>query len=115
MSKPLPRNPSFTPSPALRQDLQDKRERDGITGRLNTVWDRYALICAQVPDLTEREWWVLGNTLAGSYLEPLLIKYLGAEIEDSDAGEPEERRILAERVRGMGYGERVALIEQLEL
>lgn len=51
----------------------------------------------------------------GSYVEPLLIKHLDAEVEDSDAGEAEERRALAARVRDMNYGARIALIEQMDL
>lgn len=110
----LPRNPSFTPSPALRENLQANREQHGVTGRLNMIWDRYALMLSQTPAMSEREWWIFGNTLMGSYVEPLLIKHLDAELEDSHAGEPEERRRLADRVRNMSYGERIALIEKLE-
>ena len=111
--KEFPRSPSFTPSPALRQELQDKRERFGITGRLNEIWDRYALICSKPPVLTERELNMLGNTLSGSFIEPLLIKHLDAELEDSDAGDPAELHDLAARVRDMSMGERVVLIESL--
>lgn len=111
--KELPRNPSFTPSPALRAELNARRDTVGVTGRLNQIWDRYALICAQAPTLTEQERHLLGNTLSGSFIEPLLIRHLDAELEDSDAGDPSELRDLAERVREMSLAERVAMIESL--
>ncbi|NIC05247.1 hypothetical protein [Billgrantia bachuensis] len=111
--KELPRNPSFTPSPGLRADLNARRDTVGVTGRLNQIWDRYALLCAQPPKLTDEERQLLGNTLSGSYIEPLLIKHLDAELEDSDTGEPSALRDLAARVREMSLAERVAMIESL--
>lgn len=111
--KELARNPSFTPSPALRAELNAKRDTIGVTGRLNQIWDRYALLCAQAPKLTDEECYLLGNTLSGSYIEPLLIKHLDDEIEDSDAGDASALRDLAARVREMSLAERVALIESL--
>lgn len=113
MEKPLARNPSFTPSPKLRADLEARRGTEGVTGRLNQIFDRYQLITAKVPALTEQETVLLGNTLSGSYIEPLLIKHLDDELLDSDAGTPDECQALADRIRNMTLAERVALIESL--
>lgn len=115
MAKPLARNPSFTPSPKLRADLEARRGTEGVTGRLNQIFDRYELLTAKAPALTEQETLLLGNTLMGAYLEPLLIKYLDDELMDSDAGDPEECKALALRIRDMTLAERVALIERLGL
>lgn len=71
-------------------------------------------LCLQpAPELTVKERHLLGNTLSGSRVEPLLIKHLDAELEDSDASDPSELRDLAARVRDMGFAERVALVEAL--
>ncbi|EPH1169782.1 hypothetical protein ACYB06_28285, partial [Klebsiella pneumoniae] len=40
MKKEISRNPSFTPSPKLRAHLNSHRE--GVTERLNNIFDRYA-------------------------------------------------------------------------
>ena len=110
------KRPSIYMSRPLQAVAKQLREGQTLSARLATIAERYALVCREAPTLTERERDVLGNTLSGSFIEPLLICHLDAEIEDSDAGdesELRELRDLAARVRDMTLAERVALVESL--
>ncbi len=83
MKKEISRNPSFTPSPKLRAHLNSHRE--GVTERLNNIFDRYAhLVRACALPLDDEETQVLLNVLNGSVVEPAFIEYLAQEIRDSD-------------------------------
>ena len=83
MKKEISRNPSFTPSPKLRAHLNSHRE--GVTERLNNIFDRYAhLVRACALPLDAEETQVLLNVLNGSVVEPAFIEYLAQEIRDSD-------------------------------
>ena len=60
MKKEISRNPSFTPSPKLRAHLNSHRE--GVTERLNNIFDRYAhLVRACALPLDKDETQVLLN------------------------------------------------------
>lgn len=107
------KRPSIYLNPPLAVVHDNLRDGQSLSSRLATIAERYQLACSQVPELTVRERRLLGNTLAGSRVEPLLIKHLDAELEGSNAGDPSELRDLAARVRGMSYAERVVLIEAL--
>lgn len=70
MKKEISRNPSFTPSPKLRAHLNSHRE--GVTERLNNIFDRYAhLVRACALPLDKDETQVLLNVLNGSVVERL--------------------------------------------
>lgn len=107
------RRPSIYLSPPLERVNEALRDGQSLSARLATIAERYQLVCSQAPDLSDRERHLLGNTLSGSYIEPLLIKHLDAELEDSDAGDPSDLRDLAARVREMSLADRVAMIESL--
>ena len=78
MKKEISRNPSFTPSPNLRAHLNSHRE--GVTERLNNIFDRYAhLVRACALPLDKDETQVLLNVLNGSVVEPAFIVYLAQE------------------------------------
>lgn len=100
-------------APPLTRVEENLAEGRSLSARLATIAERYALICSQAPTLNDQERHLLGNTLSGSLVEPLLIKHLDDELEDSDAGDLSALRDLAARVRAMSYAERVALIESL--
>jgi hypothetical protein len=108
------KRPSIYLNPPLEKVQASLREGQSLSARLGQISERYALVCRQVPELSDNERSILGNTLSGSLVEPLLIRHLDAEIEDSDAGDESELRDLAERVRSMSLAERVALVEFLD-
>ncbi|MCD6006891.1 hypothetical protein [Halomonas sp. IOP_31] len=107
------KRPSIYLSPPLERVADNLRDGQSLSARLAEIAERYQLACSQAPALADDERQLLGNTLSGSYIEPLLIKHLDAELEDSDAGDPSALRDLAARVRSMSYAQRVALIESL--
>ena len=107
------KRPSIYMNPPLYRARETVRNGQSFAARLGEICERYQLICKQPPELSEREQVLLGNTLSGSLVEPLLIKHLDDELEDSDAGDPSELRDLAARVRDMSIAERVAMIEHL--
>lgn len=79
----LSRNPSFTPSPKLRGNLESRSE--GTTERLNQIWVRYEYLQMQSGiHLEPEEKQVLLNVLSGSLVSPSFIEHLAHEIIDSD-------------------------------
>lgn len=107
------KRPSIYLSPPLEKVADQLREGHSLSARLAEIAERYALVCEEPPELSDQERHLLGNTLSGSVVDPMLIKYLHDEIEDSDAGTPEECRELAHKVRHLSYAQRIALIEKL--
>ena len=110
----LSRNPSFTPSPKLRTNLESRSE--GTTERLNQIWDRYEYLQMQSGiHLEPAEKQVLLNVLSGSYIEPSFIEHLAHEVIDSDdylAG-TDAAKTLYEKAKNASYAELLATIERL--
>ena len=115
MKKEISRNPSFTPSPKLRAHLNSHRE--GVTKRLNNIFDRYAhLVRAFGLPLYAEETQVLLNVLNGSVVEPAFIEYLAQEIRDSDdylEGIPAAKS-LYEKCQSATYPQLLATVERLD-
>ena len=110
----LPRNPSFTPSPKLRANLEERRE--GTTERLNQIWDRYEYLQLQAGiHLESAEKQVLLNVLSGSFIEPSFIEHLAHEIIDSDdyIEGIDTAKTLYEKVKNATYAELLATVERL--
>lgn len=107
------KRPSIYVNPPIQRVRESLRENQSLSARLGEICERYELICKHPPELSDDERNILGNTLSGSVIEPLLIRHLEDELEDSDAGDPSAIRDLAARVRDMSMAERVALIENL--
>jgi len=107
------KRPSIYLSPPLERVVDNLRRGQSLSARLAEIAERYQLVCSKPPELTDDERQLLGNTLSGSFIEPLLIKHLDAELEDSDAGDTSALRDLAAKIREMSYAERVALIESI--
>ncbi|MDU3850642.1 MAG: hypothetical protein E7G74_22590 [Citrobacter koseri] len=102
MKKEISRNPSFTPSPNLRAHLNSHRE--GVTERLNNIFDRYAhLVRACALPLDKDETQVLLNVLNGSVVEPAFIEYQGIPAAKS----------LYEKCQSATYPQLLATVERL--
>jgi hypothetical protein len=114
MKQPLPRNPSFTPSPSLRRDLELHHGALGTTGRINQIWDRYShLVRAEALRLDDDERQVLLNMISGSLIDVNFLTGLELEVCDSNdylEGSPAARTLL-EKVSAATYGQRLATIE----
>jgi len=107
------KRPSIYLNPPLEKVGQALRPGQSLSARLGEIAERYQLVCSQPPALNEQEQLILAQTLNGTLVEPLLIKYLDREIDDSDAGTEAERAALAEKIRSLTLAERVAAIERL--
>lgn len=115
-NKPLARNPSFTPSPSLRRDLEQRHGTLGTTGRINQIWDRYShLVRAEALRLDDAERQVLLNVLSGSLIDVNFLTGLELEVRDSDdyIEGVSAARTLLEKVNSANYGQRLATIESL--
>lgn len=112
--KPLARNPSFTPSPSLRRDLEQHHRSLGTTGRLNQIWDRYShLVRAEALRLDDAERQVLLNVLSGSLVDASFLTGLELEVRDSDdyiEGVAAASTLL-KKLESATYGQRLATIE----
>lgn len=114
--KQISRNPSFTPSPQLRDDLNNNK--NGVTARLNQIWDRYEyLIKTESIQLSADELFLLKSILSGTYIDPVLIANLSAEITDSEEylENDETAKSLAEKFKNASYSQSLATIERLKL
>lgn len=114
--KQISRNPSFTPSPQLRNDLNSNQ--NGVTARLNQIWDRYEyIIKTQSIQLSADESLLLKSILSGSFIDPVLIDNLYSEITDSDEylENNEIAKSLAEKFKNASYSQSLATIERLKL
>ena len=108
MKKEISRNPSFTPSPKLRAHLNSHRE--GVTERLNNIFDRYAhLVRACALPLDDDETQVLLNVLNGSVVEPAFIEYLADYLKGIPAAES-----LYEKCLSATYPQLLATVERLD-
>ncbi|MDU6133467.1 MAG: hypothetical protein E6639_27975 [Klebsiella pneumoniae] len=102
MKKEISRNPSFTPSPKLRAHLNSHRE--GVTERLNNIFDRYAhLVRACALPLDKDETQVLLNVLNGSVVE---------DSDDYLEGIPAAKS-LYEKCQSATYPQLLATVERL--
>lgn len=92
------------------------------SGRLNTVVDRYLQIVAHdSPEWSLAQWSAVCDALNGSWLtDEASIRFAWAEIADADrihalgAKWDVDAAGLAQQVRGMTHGQRVALVEIVE-
>lgn len=114
--KPLARNPSFTPSPSLRRNLEQHHGALGTTGRINQIWDRYShLICSETLAINDAERQVLLNVLSGSLIDVNFLTGLELEVRDSDdyiEGIPAAKTLLT-KVEAASYAQRLATVEAL--
>ena len=110
----LSRNPSFTPSPSLRNNLEYRKE--GTTERINQIWDRYKYLQMQAGihlELAEKQ--VLLNVLTGSLIEPSFIECLAHEVIDSDdyIDGSDAAKTLYEKTKNASYAELLATVDRL--
>ena len=110
----ITRNPSFTPSPQLRDNLESRKE--GTTERLNQIWDRYNYLQQQSGiHLEPAEKQVLVNLLSGSFIEPSFIEHLAHEVIDSDdyIDGVDAAKSLYNKTENASYAELLATIERM--
>ena len=93
---------------------ETKPENETTSGRLNAVAERYLEICKRhTIALTGEEKNILGNCLSGSLVEPLLIRHLADEVEDSEFSNTPEAKALVKKLKKCTFAELVAIVESL--
>ena len=89
---------------------------NSVSGRINRTAERYlAILQRHGLDLTEQERDVLKSCLSGSWVEPLLIRHLADEVEDSERFEEQDPAALTlvDKLRGASFADLVATVEKL--
>ena len=96
--------------PPLAELTENLKPGDSVSGRINRAAERYMAICRRHGvEITDEERPVLQDVLSGTWADPLLIRHLVDEVEDSDHNAPE----LAEKLRSASFADLVALVEEL--
>jgi hypothetical protein len=99
------------PLAALTADLKGS---ESVSGRINRTAERYLeLVKRHGLDLTEPERLILGNCLSGSWAEPLMIRHLADEVEDSEFADRPDAQALIAKLRGASFADLLATVEQL--
>lgn len=83
---------------------------DSVSGRINRAAERYlAILRRHGIDLTDEERNILGNVLSGTWADPLLIRHLADEVEDSEFDAPN----LVAKLRSASFADLVATVDNL--
>ena len=112
------RNPSFTPSPALRKYLDSRIEKyneTGPTARLNELFDRYStmLHSLKIP-LTSDERQMLTTMLHGVHIDTVAIQSLPEDVFDEEFGfDPAAADRLATKLHGASLAQLTATVDSL--
>lgn len=112
--KKLPRNPSITPSTSLRQNLESREE--GVTERLNQIWERYQYICSSAQiELELEEIELLKHILDGAVVDSVFIKNLEFNVLNSKQFQENKTiaRTLFKKIGKSDVVAKLALIEKL--
>ncbi|MEC5504978.1 hypothetical protein P9911_003825 [Klebsiella oxytoca] len=113
MKKEISRTPSLSPSPKLREHLN--KHREGVTERINNIYDRYDyMIRSCALELEPAEKRVLFNILSSSFVEPSFIEHLSHEIIDSADYEDRNPAALSlyEKCKSASYVQLLATVER---
>lgn len=108
MSKEISRNPSFTPSPKLRDYLNSSDH--GVTAAINGLFDRYQMIIElDAIRLTADEQGALAEFMHGVFIDDIAIQSLKQDvIETGHAG-------LIEKLDGATFGQTLATLSRYGL
>jgi len=89
-------------------------EHESLTFRINRIAERYlAIVGHHRVALDEAETLALKEILAGCDVEPLTIRYLADEIDESSYGSTDMGHRLAEKLRAASFAELVGTVERL--
>mgnify|MGYP000957347122 CR=1 FL=1 len=103
-------------SPALTELETEMKESGGsFSARLGEIVERYGILLSleEVPDFTEEEMEILNEITWGNKIDRRKIRGLHLDVLDAATGTREERDALSRKVKEMGAGARLALIEKM--
>ncbi|GLQ31645.1 hypothetical protein [Litoribrevibacter albus] len=108
MKKEISRNPSFTPSPKLRNFLSNSEL--GVTRSLNELFDRYSMMIElDAIRLTESERFALAEHLQGVLMDVIAIQSVPQDVIETECDS------LIEKMQGATFGQVLATLVRYEL
>jgi hypothetical protein len=99
----ISRNPSFTPSPKLREHLE--KSSGGVTATLNTLFDRYnMMIELDAIRLTESEQFSLKEHLMGVIIDEIAIQSVKQDVFET------ANESLIKKLKDASFGQTLATL-----
>ena len=112
----MAKNKQIYMSPALTELETEMKERgESFSARLGEIVERYGILIAleELPDFSEAETEILSEVICGAAIDRRKVRGLHLDVLDAATGTREERDALSRKVKEMGAGQRLALIERL--
>lgn len=111
MSEPLER--------LAEETKGDSRRTSGFSRRLGEIVERYQIMLDlgmdSLPTLTETELGIMGEVLAGAVIDRRKIRGLHLDVLDAAVGSDDDRKQLYKKIEALTAGQRLALVESLNL
>lgn len=101
--------------PLVGLEAETKESGGSFSARLGEIVERYQILLTleKVPDFTDEEMDILNEVVFCNKIDRRKIRGLHLDVLDAATGTREERDALSRKVKEMGAGARLALIEKM--
>ena len=101
--------------PLVGLEAETKESGESFSARLGEIVERYQILLTleKVPDFTDEEMDILNEVVFCNKIDRRKIRGLHLDVLDAATGTREERDALSRKVKEMGAGARLALIEKM--
>lgn len=95
----------------------DSRRTSGFSRRLGEIVERYQIMLDldTPPELTDTELAIMGEVLCGAVIDRRKIRGLHLDVLDAAVGSDDDRKQLYKKIEALTAGQRLALVESLNL
>ena len=95
----------------------DSRRTSGFSRRLGEIVERYQVMLDldTLPELTDTELAIMGEVLCGAVIDRRKIRGLHLDVLDAAVGSDDDRKQLYKKIEALTAGQRLALVESLNL
>lgn len=95
----------------------DSRRTSGFSRRLGEIVERYQIMLDldTLPELTDTELAIMGEVLCGAVIDRRKIRGLYLDVLDAAVGSDDDRKQLYKKIEALTAGQRLALVESLNL
>lgn len=95
----------------------DSRRTSGFSRRLGEIVERYQIMLDldTLPELTDTELAIMGEGLCGAVIDRRKIRGLHLDVLDAAVGSDDDRKQLYKKIEALTAGQRLALVESLNL
>lgn len=97
----------------------DSRRTSGFSRRLGEIVERYRIMLDldmdSLPTLTDTELAIIGEVLCGAVIDRRKIRGLHLDVLDAAVGSDDDRKQLYKKIEALTAGQRLALVESLNL